>query len=223
MALSCQNQANFNGVIMKEILTLASALLCGAIPFTYLAAKAVAQTDLRQVGSGTVSGTALFQVAGFWPLAVAGILDVAKAAPALLVADDAALLAALAFGLTVAGHNWSPFLGWHGGRGLSPAVGGLLVIAWPGAVCLLAALALGRLLRQTGLVAFVALLGLPWLLLLTHGNHACLAGGLALAAILLKRVAGNAPPPPGQPRLRTLAHRLVFDNDGTAPEATGLR
>ena len=208
---------------MKEILTLAVALLGGAIPFAYLAAKAVAGADLRQVGSGTVSGTALFQVAGFVPLALAGIGDVAKAVPALLLADDAALLAALALGLTVASHNWSPFLGWHGGRGLSPAIGGLLIIAWPGAVCLLAALAVGRLLRQTGLVTFAALLGLPWLLLATHGSHACLAGALVLVASLAKRVAGNAPPPPDQPRLRVLAHRLVFDNDGTAPEATGLR
>ena len=201
---------------MKEILVLATALLCGSVPFTYLAAKAVAKTDLRQVGSGTVSGTALFQVAGFGPLVVAGIGDVAKAAPPLLAANGAPLLSALALGLAVAGHNWSPFLGWHGGRGLSPALGGLLIIAWPGAVCLLAALAVGRLLRQTGLVTFAALLGLPWLLLATHGSHACLAGGLVLAAILLKRIAGNAPPPPDQPRLRVLAHRLIFDNDGAA-------
>ena len=207
--------------ILPAILTLALAPICGAIPFTYLAAKAVAKTDLRQVGGGTVSGTALFQVAGLAPLVVAGILDVAKAVPALLVADGAPLLSALALGLTVAGHNWSPFIGWHGGRGLSPALGGLLVIAWPGAVWLLAGLAGGRLVRQTGLVSLLALLGLPWLALVTHGGYACLAGGLVLLAILAKRVAGNAPPPPGQPRLRVLVHRLVFDNDGTAPGNTG--
>lgn len=202
---------------MKETLTLVVAFTFGAMPFSYLVAQAVAKTDLRTVGGGTVSGTSLYQVAGFFPLAVGGVLDVVKALPALLLAGGAPLLSAFAIGFTVAGHNWSPFIGGHGGRGISPALGGFLIIAWPGTVLILSGLAVGRLLRHTGLVTFVTLLFLPWLLLSTHGSYAFLAGWMVLIPALLKRVMGNAPPPPEQKRSRVLAHRLVFDNDGEAP------
>lgn len=201
---------------MKETLTLVVAFTCGAVPFSYLVAQAVAKTDLRTVGSGTVSGTSLYQVAGFAPLALGGILDVIKAIPALLIANGSPLLSAFAIGFCVAGHNWSPFIGGHGGRGISPALGGFLVFAWPGTVLILSGLAVGRLLRHTGLVTFVTLLFLPWLLLSTHGAYAFLAGWLVTLPALFKRVMGNAPPPPEQKRSKVLKHRLVFDNDGEA-------
>lgn len=203
---------------MKETLTLVVAFTCGAVPFSFLVAQAVAKTDLRTVGNGTVSGTSLYQVAGFFPLAAGGILDVVKAMPALLLADGAPVLSALAVGFSVIGHNWSPFIGGHGGRGISPALGGFLFIAWPGTVLILCGLAVGRLLRHTGLVTFVTLLFLPWLLLSTHGSSAFLAGWLVLIPALLKRVMGNAAPPPEQKRSRVLTHRLVFDNDGEAAQ-----
>ena len=122
----------------------------GAIPFSNLLAQSVAETDLRSVGGGTVSGTALYRVAGFVPLAVGGIMDVAKAAPGVLAAGSAPVVGALAAGAAVAGHNWSPFLRGAGGRGVSPAMGALAVVYWPGAVLLLAGLAVGRVVRQTG-------------------------------------------------------------------------
>ena len=58
-----------------------------------------------------MSGTALYRVAGFTPLAVAGVLDVAKGAVGpLLAGRDRPVLAAVAGGAAVAGHNWSPWL-----------------------------------------------------------------------------------------------------------------
>ena len=46
----------------------------GSIPFSNIASRRTRGVDLREVGSGTVSGTALYRVAGFTPLAVAGVL-----------------------------------------------------------------------------------------------------------------------------------------------------
>ena len=46
---------------------VALAGLAGSIPFSNLAARVRAGVDLRDVGTGTVSGTALFDVAGFGP------------------------------------------------------------------------------------------------------------------------------------------------------------
>src|SRR5437763_14620085 len=125
---------------------LAAAYVAGAIPFSNLMAKQRSGVDLRNVGSGTVSGTSLYEVAGFGALAIAGICDVAKGAvgPALAGRERPALQAA-ACGAAVAGHNWSPFLGGAGGRGISPAIGALGAAAPVGHAILLGDMTVGRL------------------------------------------------------------------------------
>ena len=65
---------------------VASSYLAGAVPFSNLTARRTRGVDLRDVGNGTVSGTALYQVAGFGPLALGGVLDVAKGAVGPLLA-----------------------------------------------------------------------------------------------------------------------------------------
>ncbi len=190
------------------------AFVVGAIPFSNLLAQSVVATDLRSVGSGTVSGTALYRVAGFAPLAFGGIMDVAKATPGVLAAGSAPVVGALAAGAAVAGHNWSPFLRGAGGRGVSPAMGALAVIFWPGAVLLLAGLAVGRVLRQTALVSFLSMLALPFLALSWGGRDGALAGSLVVAPMLVKRLTGNNSVPPAGRRARVLLQRLLRDNDG---------
>jgi glycerol-3-phosphate acyltransferase PlsY len=192
---------------------LAIAYLAGSIPFSNIAARWVRGVDLRRVGTGTVSGTGLFEVAGFGPLAVAGSLDVAKGTIGpLLAGRDRPTLAALAGGAAVAGHDWSPLLAGAGGRGVSPALGALLVQAWPGVVVLGAGLAAGRLARRTSVGCFVSYLALEPVLVATRGRRAALAGVAVLVPILAKRVVGNRPPG-GPDRLRVYLTRLVFDQD----------
>src|SRR3954451_5465687 len=110
----------------NPVVVLAAAYLAGAVPFSNLMAKRRRGVDLRAVGSGTVSGTSLYEVAGFGALALAGVCDVAKGAvgPALAGRDRPARQAT-ACAAAVAGHNWSRFLGGAGGRGISPAIGAL--------------------------------------------------------------------------------------------------
>src|SRR5439155_25573351 len=91
------------------------------VPFSNLMARRARGVDLRKFGSGTVSGTALYEVAGFGSLALAGVCDVLKGAVGpLLAGRSRPRLRALAAGAAVAGHNWSPFLRGAGGRGISP-------------------------------------------------------------------------------------------------------
>ena len=199
---------------MREMVVLLISFCLGAVPFSYILGHSVAGTDLRAVGSGTVSATGLYRVAGFAPMAIGGLLDIFKGMPGPLLADGEPVLMAFAAGFTVVGHNWSPFIGGSGGRGLSPAIGALLVIAWPGAVLLLASLAVGRLFHHTGLSTFIALLALPWVVMFTYGPAAGLAGWLMVVPILIKRIAGNSPLPPMPSASRVATHRLIFDNDG---------
>ncbi|MBI2168806.1 MAG: glycerol-3-phosphate acyltransferase [Actinobacteria bacterium] len=197
------------------VAVIAVGFLAGAIPFSNLFARRARGVDLRDVGTGTVSGTALYEVAGFVPLALAGILDVAKGSLGVLLAGrgDHPLAAALAGGAAVAGHNWSPFLKGAGGRGISPALGAFLAWHWPGTIVLAIGVAVGRLVRQTGLGSFLADLALVPALAGLRGADAAWAGAAVLLPLLAKRVIGNDRPV-DRP-LQTYAHRLVFDNDGS--------
>lgn len=191
---------------------LAVAYLTGSVPFAQIAARVLRATDLRRVGSGTVSGTALYEVAGFGPLAVAGILEVAKGAVGpRLAGRERPYLAAAAGGAAVVGHNWSVFLAGAGGRGLSPAIGALGVQDPAGAALILAGLAVGRLTRQTGLGALLAALGLVPLLTRRRGAPGAAAAVAVVAPMLVKRTLGNAPPAAWTPRV--VAHRVLFDRD----------
>jgi acyl phosphate:glycerol-3-phosphate acyltransferase len=192
---------------------LAVAFLCGSIPFSNIASRLVRGVDLRDVGTGTVSGTALHEVAGFGPLAVAGVLEVVKGSVGpLLAGRDRPELAAMAAGAAVAGHDWSPFLRGAGGRGISPATGALLVSAPAGAALLLWGLAVGRLARQTALVSLAADLALVPVARRVHGRRGALTAAAVAGVIVAKRVAGNAPAP-REARLTTLRNRLLFDRD----------
>ena len=57
-----------------------------------------------------------------------------------------------------------------------PAVGALLVNAWPGAVLLLGGLVAGKAAHQTGLGGFVAEVALAPVLAITHGSSGALGG-----------------------------------------------
>ncbi|HMF03315.1 MAG TPA: glycerol-3-phosphate acyltransferase [Acidimicrobiia bacterium] len=198
---------------MQAAAILLLSFAAGAIPFSYLAGRRARSVDLRQVGTGTVSGTSLYRVAGFGPLAAAGVLEVAKGAvgPAVATAAGRPALAAVAGGAAVVGHNWSPFLRGAGGRGISPALGALLVVAWPGAVLLLGGMILGKVFGETAVGALVAEIALTPVLALTHGAVGALAGIAVAVPMLVKRVVGNEPAAP--PRAQTYRNRILFDRD----------
>jgi len=184
----------------------------GAIPFSYVVARLVSGADLRTVGSGTVSGSGVGEAAGFWPMAVAGLLDIGKGAAAVLpLAGSRPVVAAVAAGAAVTGHNWSPFLRRAGGRGISPAMGASAVLAWPGALVLLSGLALGKLGRHTSVGSFVAQGLLVPVLAITHGTVGLVLGIAVVLPMWAKRMAGNRPPQRWAGRV--LIYRLVRDHD----------
>ena len=200
---------------MLEAGVLMLAFFAGALPFSNLVARWVKGVDLRDTPYGTVSGTSIYRVAGFWPLAVSGILDMAKGAVGPLVAGDRWLLAALAGGAAVVGHNWSPFLRGKGGRGVAPALGALAVTAWAGMIVLLGSLVLGKAARETGLGGFFGEIALAPVLAITNGACGAVAGGAVAVPMLAKRVVGNVRP--DEPGLQPYVRRLLFDRDPDTP------
>lgn len=196
----------------RSALAVAAGFLAGMVPFSNLVARRTRGVDLRSVGTGTVSGTGLYEVAGFGALAVAGICDVAKGAvgPAL-AGRDRPVAAALAGGAAVAGHNWSPLLRGAGGRGISPAMGALLVQSWPGTLVLLGGMAGGRLAGETALGSFVADVALVPVLWRLRGRAGALAGAAVLVPMVAKRLMGNRPA--RDRRAATYLNRLLLDRD----------
>jgi len=191
---------------------LAVSLAAGSVPFANIAARRTRGVDLRRVGSGTVSGTSLYRVAGFGPLAVAGLFEVGKGAVGpLLAGRDRPGLQAAAAGVSVSAHNWSPLLGGAGGRGISPSLGALLAIRPEGAGVLLTGLIAGKLLGETAIGSLVADAALVPVLRRTGGRRAAVAGAAVLAPMLVKRLMGNGPVV--GPRWSTYRNRLLLDRD----------
>ena len=202
-------------VSARSLLAVMTAFAAGSLPFSNWAARRRAGVDLRRFGTGTVSGSGLARVAGTKVLVAVGLLELAKGAvgPAL-AGRRRPLAAALAGAAAVAGHNWSPWLGGAGGRGISPAMGALAVSAPAGAGVLLAGLAFGRLLGETAVGSLVADALVVPLAGRAHGGRGYLCAFAVLVPMLAKRLTGNGPAGTGDRRV--YLYRLVFDRDDKA-------
>ncbi len=197
---------------LRSALAIVAGFGAGAVPVSNLVARRVKGVDLRTFGTGTVSGTGLFRVAGAGPLVLAGIIELAKGAAGPLIAGRGRPLAApLAAGAAVAGHNWSPFLGGAGGRGIAPALGGFLVLAPAGAATLMAGLVAGRLGGETALGCLVAYVVLVPVASHFHGRLGRDAAVSMLVPLVVKRLVGNSAP--GGYGASVYLWRLLFDRD----------
>jgi acyl phosphate:glycerol-3-phosphate acyltransferase len=106
---------------------LLGSYFLGAIPTGFWLGKAWKGIDVRQHGSGNLGATNVFRVLGTVPGIVTLVLDIFKgAAPVLLVKHffpGMIGLAALAGVVAIVGHTTSPFVGFHGGKGVATSAG----------------------------------------------------------------------------------------------------
>jgi acyl phosphate:glycerol-3-phosphate acyltransferase len=201
---------------LRPSAAVVAGFLAGSLPVSNWVALRRAGVDLRRVGTGTVSGTGLARVAGNRALVLAGLCELSKGALGPLLAGRGHPGArALAGAAAVTGHNWSPWLGGAGGRGISPAMGALAVSAPAGAGLLLAGLAGGRLAGETAIGSLVADVALVPACRRWHGRQGALAAAAVLLPILVKRAMGNAPP--SEPGADVYLWRLLLDRDTARP------
>ncbi|MFQ5746451.1 MAG: glycerol-3-phosphate 1-O-acyltransferase PlsY [Gemmatimonadota bacterium] len=118
---------------MTVVALLLAAYALGSIPTSYLVGRSRG-VDLREHGSGNLGGTNVYRVLGPGAAAPVLLIDVAKgwAPVALFPAWDGSgqPTLALAYGLAaIAGHVWSLFLRFQGGKGVATGAGVLVALA----------------------------------------------------------------------------------------------
>lgn len=136
---------NINVVALVAYLVV-TFLVCG-IPFGKIIARAKG-VDIQSVGSGNIGTTNVAREIGKGAAATTLLLDAGKGALATGLAGvvfplvvtggapvdpqaPAAGFVGLVMFAAVCGHIFSPFLGFHGGKGIAVGVGSLLGFAWP--------------------------------------------------------------------------------------------
>lgn len=122
--------------------------ILGSLPFGVIIGQILGKTDIRNVGSGKTGMTNVMRAAGIKGAALSLVCDLGKGALAVYLAQlifgavdtsshsmmvvyFAQVAAALA---AIAGHSWSVFLKFKGGRGVNTFLGALLVMFWPAAI-----------------------------------------------------------------------------------------
>ena len=170
-----------------------AAYLLGSIPFGVLLTRLAGAGDLRQVGSGNIGATNVLRTGRRGLAALTLLLDAAKGAAAVAIADhwfgpSMAVFAALG---VVVGHIAPVWLRFRGGKGVATAFGVLFVFAWPvGVASALVWLGTAALFRYSSLAAILAVGSSPaWAWALVGVDEAEVAGLIAIAVIA--RHAGN--------------------------------
>ena len=199
------------------------AYLVGAVPTAYIIGKLTRGIDIRHYGSGNVGGTNLFSHVGKGWLVPLGLFEVfVKGASPVWIGDhllglersSAALMVAPL--LAIAGHNWSVYLKFQGGRGIAVAGGALLALAplLLGGV-IVVVLAGWAVTRSSGVWVLISLALLPlWAVIADEPNVIIWYCGGLLALVVLKRLLSNwTPLPEDLSRKRVLFNRLFRDRD----------
>lgn len=178
--------------MMDQILAIALGFLCGSIPFGLLLTRAAGLGDVRQIGSGSIGATNVLRTGNKGLAAATVLLDAAKGAvPVLAAAQIWPGSEGLAAVAAVAGHCFTPWLGFRGGKGFASAAGVLGALAWPAMLACAGVwavtLALSRISSVSSLVTVIAAPLLAWLL----GYPQVIAPLIAIAAIVLVQHRAN--------------------------------
>ena len=108
------------------------AYVLGSVPWGFLLVRLFHGVDVRDFGSGRTGTSNVLRTGGLKSAAPVLVLDLSKGALAVLLAkvvSDSAAADVTAGLLVLAGHNWSLFLAFKGGRGIMPAAGAVLIIS----------------------------------------------------------------------------------------------
>ncbi len=174
------------------------AYLLGSIPFGLILVHWRTGVDVRSKGSGNIGATNVARTAGRTLGVLTLLLDVAKGAAAVLVADWLSggdpLTMALATFAVLCGHMFPVWLRFQGGKAVASALGAFLVLTpWAMIATMLIFLPLVWKTRYVSLSSIAAAAVLPlgvWLM--THNSIYLLVAAVSAALIIYKHKANIA-------------------------------
>ncbi len=177
---------------MEPVFAALLGFALGSIPFGLILTRAAGLGDVRNIGSGSIGATNVLRTGNKGLAAGTVLLDAAKAAVPVLVAGHfwpgTEGIAAVA---AVAGHCFTPWLAFKGGKGFASAAGALLALAWPAmlicAAIWAATLYLSRISSVSSMVTVIAAPVAAWAL----GYPQVIAPLIAIAAIVLVQHRAN--------------------------------
>ena len=208
--------------MLNAVLFVGGSYLWGAIPTAYLVTRYLKGVDIRDYGSGNVGAANVFSLVGKRVGWLLGTFDsMGKGALPVFLADvfDQSLSVQVAIGLAaIAGHNWSPYIRFTGGRGVATAVGVVfgLQMWWEFLVLTVVMGGIGRLLlRESGLWTLISMMLLPLLAFLFGREPEILYMTAGIGTLLIaKRLTANWQLPSGEYSLpQVMAYRFLWDRD----------
>lgn len=120
---------------MKILLIIAGSYLIGSFPTAYLMGRLSKGIDIREHGSRNMGATNVFRVVGKFPGILTLIFDILKGFGVVVLVEsftglpNIALIRILAGLSVIAGHNWTVFMGFKGGKGVATSTGVFLGLA----------------------------------------------------------------------------------------------
>lgn len=165
----------------------------GSLPTGYLVARAYG-VDIRQVGSGNIGATNVLRSVSRWAGRGVFAVDLLKGflpvflAPVLLPQLDSSITQIIACLCAVLGHNYTPWLGFRGGKGVATAAGGFLAICWPALLIIVMVwLVVFLLSHYVSLASIVGAAALPPLVFGFSGNWKFTAFATLVAVVTVLR------------------------------------
>jgi len=207
---------------VKHILFLIVGYLTGSIPFAYIAGKLKGK-DLTKEGSGNLGTSNVFHEVGKIAGVTVFFADCAKIGLLLLamrLAGAGMWEESLAAVGVIAGHNWSIFTRFKGGRGMTVTlIGSGILMPWE-TLIILGILGFGFFTRTLALYSGVSLLTWP-VLAAIHGQHfsRIFFALAALALGVLRRLQGSPgleKRPFAVSKKELVINRLLFDREPPA-------
>ena len=209
-------------------LAFLAGYLWGGVPTAYLWARFRGGIDIRQYGSGSMGASNVIAHVGRRSGMILGLVDgFVKGTAPVVVANYLGysewVQATAGLGAVV-GHNWSPYMRLTGGRGIATTAGILIGFGmWPEILfgVIFGGIWGGLLRKQSAIYLLAAMaLNLPLAFMLNELDvierntvHMTVLWSV-LALMVLKRLVANWQSPlGGEPMVRVLRYRLLFDRD----------
>ncbi len=177
------------------VIAVIAAYAIGSIPFALILARRRGIRDLRRIGSGNLGAANVWRAAGATAGVLVALLDIAKGAAGVVVAErltGGAAAPAAAGVAAVVGHIYPVWLGFRGGKGVATSCGVFAVLT---PLAVLPALAVFFvsvwITKYISAGSVMASLALPPLAYATGSPTPVIAAAAAVAALIVFRHRSN--------------------------------